>query len=227
MELWTAFLLGFLGSAHCAGMCGPLAIALPVDRRSRSTLLAGRLAYNFGRLATYCTLGAVIGLIGGRLALAGVSRWVSLIAGTVILLGLFTSRRALSGPIARYAGWVRMRLGYFLKKRTLTATFLTGMLNGLLPCGLVYTACAAAVTSRGTFSGIAYMFLFWFGTVPMMLGIGLVGANLQFALRLKLQKWIPVSLLIVGTLLVLRGMALGIPYVSPDAKAQCSVCCEK
>lgn len=77
MELWTAFLLGLVGSAHCAGMCGPLALALPATGNTRGTFLAGRLLYNAGRLVTYAALGAAFGLLGQTFALAGFQRWIS------------------------------------------------------------------------------------------------------------------------------------------------------
>ena len=225
MTLWSAFLLGMLGSLHCAGMCGPLALALPATGRSKSTFILGRVAYNAGRIFTYCLLGATFGLLGGTLALAGIARWVSLVAGLLILAGVFvTSRHALHVPIAKVSGWVRLRLGYFLNRRTIFSTFFLGAFNGLLPCGLVYAACAVAVTMGGTLAGSGYMAVFGLGTVPMMLGIGLFGMKLQLLIRLRFQRLIPAGLLLVGILLVMRGMALGIPYLSPDLSGHCPGC---
>ena len=71
MELWTAFLLGLVGSLHCAGMCGPLALAMPATGGTQASFVLGRAAYNFGRIFTYCSLGALFGLAGRTLALAG------------------------------------------------------------------------------------------------------------------------------------------------------------
>jgi sulfite exporter TauE/SafE len=220
MELWTAFLLGFVGSAHCAGMCGPLALALP-GGGGGATFLLGRLLYNFGRVVTYVLMGALFGLLGQGFALAGLQRWVSLALGLLILLGLLASPRlAKALPVTRFVGWLKASLGSLFQKRALTSLFGIGLLNGLLPCGLVYIACAGATATGSLLSGVDYMLAFGLGTVPMMLAISLVGTKLQFVLRLRLQRLIPVSLAIVGALLLLRGMALGIPYVSPKLPAQ-------
>lgn len=216
----TAIALGLVGSLHCAGMCGPLALALPMTGNARTTFVLGRLAYNLGRIATYCALGAAFGLVGQTLALAGFQRWVSLAAGTAILLGLLLSTKfATSVPVARSVAWIKSGLGAMLRQRSLASTFALGTLNGLLPCGLVYAACAGAVATGSLLSGVEYMAAFGLGTVPMMLGLGLVGPKLQFTLRFKLQRLIPASVTIVAVLLILRGLSLGIPYLSPDLAA--------
>lgn len=221
MELWTAFLLGFVGSAHCAGMCGPLALALPPTGNTRVMFLTGRAAYNLGRIATYGLLGALFGLLGQTFAIAGLQRWVSLVAGAVILIGLLLSPRLAAGvPLARGVGWLKAALGSLLRRRALGSLFGIGLLNGLLPCGLVYAACAGAVASGGFVPGIEYMILFGLGTLPMMLAFSIVGQKVHLGFRFKLQRLIPASLAIVGMLLLLRGMALGIPYLSPKLPAQ-------
>jgi uncharacterized protein len=220
MELWTAFLLGFVGSAHCAGMCGPLALALP-GGGVRVTFVVGRLLYNLGRVVTYMLLGAFFGLLGHGFALAGLQRWVSLVLGIVILVGVFVSPRfANTLPVTRFVSWLKATLGRLFRQRALASLFGVGLLNGLLPCGLVYIACAGATATASLWNGVDYMIAFGLGTVPMMLAISLIGTKLQFVLRLRLQRLIPASLAIVGALLLLRGMALGIPYVSPNLPAQ-------
>jgi sulfite exporter TauE/SafE len=217
MELWTAFLLGLVGSLHCAGMCGPLVLALPATGKTRASFILGRVTYNLGRIVTYCLLGTLFGLIGSTFAIAGLARWASIGAGAAILLGLAASSRyALNTPVAKVVGWLRLRLGYLLRQRTLTATCALGALNGLLPCGLVYVAYAGAVAVGGLLSGMQYMLAFGLGTVPLMLGLGLAGKPIQLAFRLNFQKLIPVCIFALGLLLILRGMSLGIPYVSPE-----------
>ena len=225
MILWTAILLGLVGSLHCAGMCGPLALALPKTGHSRAAFVFGRLAYNLGRIVAYCLLGAVFGLVGQTLAFAGFQRWVSIGAGAAMLIGLaLSARSAASLSLARAVAWIKSGLGALLRRRSLLSVFSLGALNGLLPCGLVYAACAGAVASGGLFSGIEYMAAFGFGTVPMMLGIGLAGPGLQFTLRMKLQRLIPACLVLVAALLILRGMSLGIPYLSPDLLSERGAC---
>lgn len=221
MQLWTAFLLGFVGSAHCAGMCGPLALALPHWGRGQGSFLVGRLLYNFGRIITYAGMGALFGLLGQGVAMAGLQRWVSLTLGVVILMGVLVAPRfANRVPVTRGVNWLKAALGNMLQRRAMPAMFGIGLLNGLLPCGLVYVACAAATASGDVLSGMRYMIAFGLGTVPMLLAISLLGTKLKFALRFKVQRLIPASLILVGMLLLLRGMALGIPYVSPKLPPQ-------
>ncbi len=222
MELWTAFLLGLVGSAHCAGMCGPLALALPATGNTRATFLAGRVLYNMGRLITYAALGAVFGLLGQSFALAGFQRWISLAAGVMILLSLFaTSRFTLGQPTVAAVSWLKSAFSRLLKMRSLGSVFTLGLLNGLLPCGLVYAAAAAAATTGHFLDGTLAMLAFGLGTVPMMLGFSLAGPRLHTLLRFKLQRLVPASLAIVGGLLILRGLALGIPYLSPGSGTAC------
>lgn len=228
MILWTAFLLGLAGSLHCAGMCGPLAMAVPVLGQSRGAILLSRLTYNLGRVTTYVLLGLVFGLIGQTFALAGLQRWVSLTTGVLILIGLLaTTRMPLGLPVTRAVGRVKGLFGRLLRQRSVGALFALGLLNGLLPCGLVYVAAAAAMATGSLGRGAAYMGAFGLGTVPMMFGFGLVGMKLQQVLRFRLQKLVPASLAVVGGLLLLRGLALGIPYLSPADTAggtSCPLC---
>jgi len=221
MQLWPAFLLGFFGSAHCAAMCGPLALALPAVGETRTTFGAGRLAYNLGRIFTYSLLGALFGWLGRGFAVAGLQRWVSLGVGATILISLVTTKRfGLGAAPAKAIGWLKSGLGKLFRQRTLGALFAIGVLNGFLPCGLVYWACAAATTTGSIATGMGYMIAFGLGTVPMMLTITLAGQQLQLALRFKLERLIPISLAIVGGLLLLRGLALDIPYLSPKLADQ-------
>jgi sulfite exporter TauE/SafE len=115
-------------------------------------------------------------------------------------------------------------MAFFLRQRSLVSLGLLGLLNGLLPCGLVYVACAGAATTDGMLAGMGYMAAFGIGTVPLMLGIGLSGKLMPLSLRLQLRKAIPVSVFLLAALLILRGMSLGIPYVSPDLSAGASCC---
>jgi sulfite exporter TauE/SafE len=217
MELWTALILGLAGSLHCAGMCGPLALALPMTGNTTAAFVLGRAAYNLGRITTYVLLGALFGLIGVTFALAGLQRWVSLAAGVVILATFLTSSRiALNTPVTNAVTWLKSQLAKMLQRRTLGSLLLLGLLNGALPCGLVYVACAGAVATGRFLSGIEYMLVFGLGTIPMMLGIGLAGKKLQVAVRLRFQKVIPVCRVALAALLILRGLSLGIPYLSPD-----------
>jgi sulfite exporter TauE/SafE len=228
MHLWTAFIIGFFGSLHCAGMCGPLVLAMPATSGRFGVHLTNKLAYNAGRIVTYGALGVLFGLFGQLVGLAGFQRWISIAAGTVILLSLLAwPMRQATILIAKPVGLLKSGLGQMLRRHGLMAQFSFGLLNGLLPCGLVYVACAAAAATASLVSGLQYMLLFGLGTVPMMLGLGLVGQRLNFQLQLRLRQLIPATLGIMATLLILRGMGLGIPYLSPqlDSSAPADASC--
>jgi sulfite exporter TauE/SafE len=224
MDYWTAFVLGLVGSVHCAGMCGPLALAVPGTAMSPSRFALGRVTYNAGRIATYCVLGMVFGFFGKTLLLAGIQRWVSISLGVVLIVGLFTSRKlALWKPVTMLVNQLKARMSGLLRQRSLASVGALGLLNGLLPCGLVYVAAAGATATGHFFNGAIYMAAFGAGTLPMMLAIGLGGKLVPLSFRLKLRAAIPVSVFLLGTLLILRGMSLGIPYVSPNLAA--GSCC--
>ena len=228
IDLWTALMLGLVGSLHCAGMCGPLALALPPAGNTTPAYVLGRVVYNLGRIATYCVLGLVFGLVGAALWLAGIQRWVSIALGVALLLGLFASRKLVRwNPVILIVDQLKSRMSGLLRQRSLGSLAVLGLLNGLLPCGLVYAACAGAAATGGVLAGAQYMAAFGAGTVPMMLALSLSGKLVPVSLRLQLRKAIPVCLFLLATLLILRGMSLGIPYVSPDLSGGSPSCCHK
>lgn len=224
MDYWTALLLGLAGSLHCAGMCGPLALALPAPARSTLSFVAGRTAYNFGRITTYSLLGLLFGSIGKTLLLAGVQRWLSILLGVALLAGLFSSRRlALAKPVSALVNRVRSGMSHFLRQRSLISLAALGLLNGLLPCGLVYVAAAGATTTGSLSGGALYMLVFGLGTLPLMMAISLSGNLIPGSFRLKMSRAVPVSVFLLATLLIFRGLGLGIPYLSPNLAA--GSCC--
>lgn len=225
MAIVSGFAVGIVGSMHCAGMCGPLAIALPVPQTGRARYIAGRVLYNLGRVVTYMVLGAVAGLVGRRLFMAGAQQTVSIVIGALMLLFVLAPallRRLPGGGtlIARVTSPVRTALGRLLQRSSVLALFLLGLVNGLLPCGLVYVALAAAITSGDTLSGVLFMAGFGLGTVPVMLAIALVGKQLQGGLRRRLSTLLPVFTGVIAVLILLRGLNLGIPFISPKVMGE-------
>jgi hypothetical protein len=209
-------------------MCGPLVLALPPGSASNLGYLVGRLIYNAGRIVTYCFLGLICGLAGRTLLLAGVQRWTSIALGLALLAGLVFSRKlGLWRPVTALVEALKVRMAALLRRRSRSSLGVLGLLNGLLPCGLVYVACAGATAAGGPLAGIEYMAAFGLGTLPMILGIGLSGRLIPVALRLQLRKAIPVSVFLLASLLILRGLSLGIPYVSPDLSGAKPSCCQK
>jgi sulfite exporter TauE/SafE len=223
MTYWTAFVLGLVGSLHCAGMCGPLTFALQQLPGSALRFVPSRLAYNLGRVVTYSLLGLVCGLAGKAISLAGFERGLSIALGVALLAGLFISRKLVVSS-SRLVERLKTRMGALLRRRSFASQCLLGLLNGLLPCGLVYVACAGAASTGNIFHAAGYMALFGAGTVPMMLAIALSGRLMPFSLRLKLAKVIPVSVMVLAALLIMRGLSLGIPYLSPDFSGSASCC---
>ena len=179
--LWAGFLFGLLGSFHCVGMCGAIALALP-GRADAAPLrhAGGRLLYNLGRVTTYATLGAGAGLVGHGLRLAGVQQSLSIASGVLILLLVAVPERyssrvghllGLNTPL----GWVKTTLGRLFQQASWPALYATGLLNGLLPCGLVYLALAGALSAPGVAGAAAYMACFGLGTLPLMFRFGAGG----------------------------------------------------
>jgi len=228
MDNWTAFALGLVGSLHCAAMCGPLALAVPLHTHTFAGIIVSRIVYNLGRLATYCLLGIIFGVVGQTLFLAGLQRWVSIALGILMLLGLLGSRKlALSSPVTALLQRLKATMSPLLRGHSRFSLAALGLLNGLLPCGLVYVACAGATTSHDVGSGVCYMAAFGLGTLPMMLAIGISRRLVLVSLRLHLRKAIPVSIFLLASLLILRGMSLGIPYVSPELTLEAAGCCHR
>ncbi len=228
VDCWTAFLLGLVGSLHCAGMCGPLALALPPTGTTTPAYVLGRIAYNLGRIVTYCALGLVFGLVGAALWVAGIQRWVSITLGVALLLGLVTSRNLVRwSPVTYAVDRLKAPMSALLRRRSLMSLAVLGLLNGLLPCGLVYAACAGAAATGGILAGAQYMAAFGVGTTPMMLAISLSGKLVPPSLRLQLRKAIPVCVFLLASLLILRGMSLGIPYLSPGLSQTGASCCHR
>lgn len=218
--LYSAFVLGLLGSFHCIGMCGPIAFMLPVDRTNAFKKVSQITIYHIGRLISYGIIGLIFGLIGRSLYIFGFQQQLSITIGVLMIVivlipqSLF-NKYNFSKPIYKLISKVKTALGSALKKKTLD-TFLTiGFLNGFLPCGLVYMALFAAIAGGNALNGSIYMLVFGLGTVPLMTTAIYFGHFLKGSVRQKIQKAIPVFVIIIGILFILRGLGLGIPYISP------------
>ncbi|WP_133272955.1 sulfite exporter TauE/SafE family protein [Hymenobacter radiodurans] len=219
--LWAGFLFGLLGSFHCVGMCGAIALALPGAGGPNWRYVAGRVLYNLGRVTTYASLGAVAGLLGRGLQLAGWQQSLSLLSGGLILVLVVAPERWLSraaaflkldGVLAR----VKSQLLYFYRQPSLSALYITGLLNGLLPCGMVYLALAGALSVPGAAGAATYMALFGLGTLPLMLALSLSGQLVPSVWRARMRRAVPVMATCLALLFIVRGLSLGIPYLSPQ-----------
>jgi len=219
---WIAagLVFGFLGSFHCVGMCGPIALALPGADRSKPYLIFSRLVYNIGRVITYSTLGLAVGLMSSMISISGFQQGLSITVGIIILLGLTISafRQKLNEWKAYPSSIMRKAtkpITALFRRGGISSLFLIGLLNGLLPCGFVYMGLATALTTGTVLKSVLFMGGFGFGTFPAMLAMSLAGGFISLSFRRKLQQVSPYFMAAVGILLILRGLNLGIHFISP------------
>ncbi|ASZ14368.1 sulfite exporter TauE/SafE family protein [Chitinophaga pendula] len=223
--LLPGLLLGFLGSFHCVGMCGPIALTLPVIHLSSTRKLAGILLYNAGRTTTYLLLGSLSGWLGQRFFIGGLQQWLSILLGILLLL-LLCWQYILQKPLPQipfFQQHVKSALGRLLTRRRFSTLFTIGFLNGLLPCGLVYIGITGAIATGSAWKGALFMTAFGIGTIPAMAAVSWFSQ----LLRVHIRRFIPVAIGMVALLLIVRGMNLGIPYISPALKEKKVSCCHK
>jgi uncharacterized protein len=228
--LFAAFALGLFGSLHCVGMCGPLALTLrfgPGGTRGaggRGRFVAGRALYQFGRVTTYTLLGAAFGLMGGAARLAGAQQVLSVGLGAGLLLYLILPKRVTE----RAAAWrvaaaalalLKSMIAPLVRSNRYAAQFGVGLLNGLLPCGMVYVALAGALAAPSVVESAAFMTLFGLGTLPAMMAVSLAPGFVSVNARASLGRLTPVGTAVVAVLLIVRGLALGVPHLSPKTSA--------
>lgn len=224
MEFLSALLLGLGGSLHCGGMCGPLMMAL-LAGTDPAARVRSRVAYHAGRFTTYALIGLIFGLVGRGFHVAGWQRAVSMVAGVLLLIGgALASRLSLDAWLVRSVGWVKALFRLGMGRKTLGSLMFLGMINGFLPCGLVYAAGVAAAASGSPLSGVVSMVVFGLGTLPLLLAVDRLGQGLGADGRARLQKAVPWVIAGVGVLLIVRGLGLGIPYLSPSSGGACPRC---
>jgi sulfite exporter TauE/SafE len=220
LEIFTGFVIGLLGSLHCIGMCGPIALALPTGPAKSLRFYSGRLLYNFGRVITYSLFGLIFGLIGKNLAVVGLQRWVSITSGILIIIVVLLPRATKTGlimklPFGKVTQKIKEAFGNLFRKGSLSSMLFIGIVNGFLPCGFVYVGIAGALAVGDVGMGVVYMALFGLGTIPVMFVTSVAGNFISIGIRQKLTKIIPVLAIILAVLFILRGMNLGIMYISP------------
>ena len=215
----TGFILGLTSSLHCIGMCGPIAMAVPVNRKNSWTILLGLLQFNSGRILTYALLGLLIGGIGLTIQTFGLLQWLSIISGVALILYAwrkwFGNTFSAKLPSLNVNGFVSKGIGTVLRSKLPFKLPVLGMLNGLLPCGMVFVALMNALLTGTQSSSSFAMIAFGLGTLPSMMAVGFAAGKITGALRIKLNAAVPYMLTLVGFLIILRGMNLGIPFISP------------
>ncbi len=218
----SGFIIGLASSLHCIGMCGPLALAIPLDYRNTKKQISGSIQYNTGRIASYSFLGLIVGLAGVSLKLLITFQIISIASGILMLLfatNKFTQKLSILRKINNFLFSVISNLfGKIRKSQSSFKPTLFGIVNGLLPCGMVYISIMNALTAENLLFSILSMTAFGVGTFFTMFFIPIL-YNIS-SLKNKFQKLTPIVLLIVGLVLILRGMNLGIPFISPEIQIE-------
>jgi len=216
--LLSGFVLGFAGCVHCVGMCGPLALSLPFQQFTGWQKVLAVAGYHFGRISSYMIIGIIAGIFGRGLNWFGLTQILSIVLGSFIVLSVVLPRlfSKLNLPFLNgFKQWQITTMQTILQKRSAPSMYFFGILNGFLPCGLVYTAVAASLVAHTITESVLFMGSFGLGTVPAMLLLVLAAQSLSGGFRQQIRKLIPILSLIIGILLILRGLNLDIPFVSP------------
>jgi hypothetical protein len=217
----AALSLGLLGSFHCIAMCGPIALALPIGNKSPGLKLLSIFIYNGGRLLTYSALGLAFGIAGAGFSMFGLQQVLSISIGVIILAYLFIPQRFVlrlpfSSKLSQAFIKLKSRFNMLFSKSGYSAFFSTGLLNGLLPCGLVYMALAGAAATGNIYHSILFMALFALGTFPVMAGLLWFRHLITISVRSRINKLTPVAMSVIALMMIVRGLNLNIPYVSPS-----------
>ena len=219
--LYTALIFGLISSLHCVGMCGPIALMLPVDRNNEAKRVLQILTYHFGKLIAYGSLGFLFGILGKGFFFAGMQQQLSIGVGVIMILIAIVPEKTLanynfSKPIYKIITKVKSTLGQQFKKKSFSSFFTIGLLNGYLPCGMVYVALFGALAMNSIELSVLYMILFGIGTIPLLSLVTYISNVFSISFRSKIQKIIPVIAVCIGVLFIIRGLGLSIPYISPS-----------
>ena len=218
----AGFIIGLTSNFHCIGMCGPIAMAIPVNRKNNLTIFMGAFQYNLGRIVTYALLGSVVGIIGLSIQTLGILQWVSIITGIGLIIFAWKKQLFSIFPMAipriGIQSTLNKGLGKIIHSSSPFKLLFLGFLNGLLPCGMVFVALSNAILTGDIFSSTLAMIAFGIGTLPAMMAVVFMMNKLSTTIRQKMNKVVPYLLTIVALLIILRGMNLGIPYLSPSVK---------
>ena len=230
---WTmALLMGFTGSLHCAGMCGPIVWIMPFQVFQGVKKIAALGLYHLGRISVYASLAIVLHSFRSLFD-PKVQQYISLGLGGILLvigiLSFFPSHQLkINLP---WAETVKKHLGKLIGRPGLGTIGLAGILNGLLPCGLVYMALSASLAAATPIDAALFMYVFGLGTLPMLVSITLLKTRFSFIRTPNMRRLVPVMVFAFGCLFMLRGMNLGIPYLSPKVVVEQhgikACCCHK
>lgn len=215
---YLAFFMGLFGSIHCAVMCGPLLLAIQGNQQISWRQTLNKLLYQSGRILTYGVLGVLLGLIGNVASVQGWQQAFSLFTGIVlVLIGLSYLFAKNSAALAQFQTRAiqpfARAMGRWLYKPG--GSFVAGVLNGILPCGMVYMALVSAMNADGVGASFQFMLLFGLGTLPLMLFFSIASMWTKKMFKVRFATIMPILYLLMGAWFILRGANLDIPYLSP------------
>ncbi|MCF8370908.1 MAG: sulfite exporter TauE/SafE family protein [Bacteroidales bacterium] len=217
---YAALIFGLLTGFHCIGMCGPIAISLPLSDQNWTSKTLGGIIYNLGRVVTYSILGGLFGLVGQGLKIAGFQQALAIVVGSIMIASVFFpllfNKMSKGSPLFSSVEKLKMKMGLLFGKKSNSALFAIGLLNGLLPCGPVYIALGLSLASGHFLLGSLYMAVFGLGTIPIMLSLSLLGNFISGPIRLKIRKIVPTFIVLMGLWFILKGLGLGIHLISPS-----------
>ncbi len=220
MEILAGLIIGFVGSFHCIGMCGPIALALPISNSENFKFFAGRILYNLGRILSYALMGVLFGFIGEKLVISGFQQTLSVSLGIIILIIVFIPQRFRNKILAinfiqKIITPLKTSIGSLFKQKGYSSFLSIGFLNGFLPCGFVYVGLTGAISTGNAFNGMLFMIFFGLGTFPAMFAVSIFGKFIKLDIRRRLSKLTPAFAIFLALLFIVRGLNLGIPYISP------------
>ena len=218
--LYSAFIFGLISSLHCIGMCGPIVMMLPVERKNPAKKVTQIMTYHLGRLSAYSAIGLLFGLLGRGFFLAGIQQQLSIFIGIIMIVIVIIPERLFaqynfSKSLFYLISKIKTILGSQFRNKSYKSLFTIGFLNGFLPCGMVYVALFGAIAMQSAKFGILYMALFGLGTIPLMSSVIYMSALFTPTSRNNIRKLIPYAAIVIGLLFIVRGLGLGIPYISP------------
>lgn len=217
----TAIFFGLISSLHCIGMCGPIAMMLPVSQKNASKKVMQISTYHLGRISAYSILGFVFGVFGKGLFLAGLQQQLSIIVGVLMIFFVLIPQNKLGKfnflqPFYKVVAQLKQKLGMQFKKQSWSSLYLIGFFNGFLPCGMVYVALFGALATQNIVLGMVYMALFGVGTIPLMSSVVYIRNLFSDRVRTNIMRYYPFVIILFGMLFIIRGLGLNIPFLSPD-----------
>lgn len=227
--VFLAIGMGLLGSIHCMGMCGPLVLGIFKD--SLSSKPYNYILYHLGKLMAYGTIGFGFGLLGKSLHLFISQQQLSILTGALLLIYyIITKVSGSNEKMSQLTTIIYNRIKTITNQMPLPKFYLLGFLNGFLPCGLVYLAATSSIATGHVLKSILWMVGFGIGTIPSLTFILWLSRMFQSKFNPILSQIYQQLTLVLAVLLILRGLNLGIPYISPKYNPQeekVSKCCHR